>query len=99
MGAPPLVEAHLNHIDQAGVKCSNRAQKLLRDLGFLLMEHVLDGRGALIDWAEAQLRGALPMCKRVFNELCANLRLAPVFPASSANKDLYVESVEGTKLV
>lgn len=64
------------------------------------MEHVLDGRGNLIDWDAAQLKGALPGCEGAFIELCANLRGPPlVFPASSASKDLYVENTEGPRMV
>lgn len=70
----------------------------MRDAGFLSMANVMDGRGALIDWTEAQVRGALPFCERAFTELCANLHLAPIFAQSFGCSDFYVESTEGPRV-
>lgn len=98
-GDLPLWRPHLNHIEQGGVRCSTKAQRALRDVGFLLMKDILDAAGILNTWMAAMVRGALPFCKQAFRVLRDNLRPTPTFVNSNSNGHFYVELLKEPKVV
>lgn len=49
----------------------------------------------MIDWPEARLRGAPPLCELEFRALLSNLLNTPIFAQSNTKQEFFVESCEG----
>lgn len=90
-GQLPLWRPHLNDRNAKLVKCTTRAQRLLRESGFNSMCNVSQGGNGFISWETATRRGANPACEGAFRNLLDNLQENPTMDQGDTLHEFYLE--------
>lgn len=90
----PLWLPHLNHTNQALVKCTTRAQHWLRSHGITTMGDVVSPTGQFLNWADIHPGPSNASREGAFHILLHNLQVIPTLDTTPNLHPIFFEAVD-----